>query len=104
MDVVNLSAGTSIPVEMERFWTSSKNKHNLQLLSRDYFIEKAKKNKEIRVVLSVYVPYANGIEIGILIKHGVEFDKEELKSSLDEADYRIIQHIANARKRIQASC
>ena len=30
---VNLSADTSIPVEMERFWASSKNKYNLQLLS-----------------------------------------------------------------------
>ena len=50
------------------------------------------------MVLSGYVSDANGIESGILIKHGVEFEKEELKSSLDEADYRIIQHIANARK------
>ena len=98
MDVVNLSADTSIPVEMERFWASSKNKHNLQLLSRNHFIEKAKQNKEITVVLSGYVSDASGIESGILIKHGVEFEKEELKSSLDEADYRIIQHIAYARK------
>ena len=50
------------------------------------------------MVLSGEVSDANGIESGILIKHGVEFEKEELKSSLDEADYRIIQHIANARK------
>ena len=98
VDIVNLSADTSIPVEMERFWASSKNKHNLQLLSRDYFIEKAKKPKEITVVLSGYVSDANVIESGILIKHGVEFEKKELKSSLDEADHRIIQHIAIARK------
>ena len=105
VDVVNLSADTSIPLEMERLWASSKNKHNLQLLSQDYFIEKAEKNKEITVVLSGYVSDANGIERGILVKHGVGFEKEELKSSFDEADYRIIQHIANARKKwIQVNC
>ena len=83
---------------MERFWASSKNKHNLQTLSREYFIGKAKENKEITVVLSSYVTDENGIECRIMVKNGVTSEKQNVDSSLKEADYRIIPHVANASK------
>ena len=42
-------------------------------------------------MLSGYISDDNGIESGILIKHGVEFEKEKLESSLDEADYHKVR-------------
>ena len=55
VEVTNLAPETSIPVEMQRFWGSSINKSNLQILSLEYFIDKSKENSDVTVVLNSYV-------------------------------------------------
>ena len=83
-------------MEMQRFWGSSKNKSNLQILSREHFIDKYKENSDVTVVLSGYITDGNGIESCIKIRNGVASAKQDLDSSLEEADWRIILHVADA--------
>ena len=103
VEIINLAPETSIPVEMQRFWGLSKNKSNLQILSREHFIDKSEENSDVTVVLSGYVTDENGIESCIKIRNGVA--SQNLDSSLEEADCRIILHGADASdsgcKRIQ---
>ena len=49
-------------------------------------------------MLSGYVTDENGIESCIMVKNGVTSEKQNVDSSLKEADYRIIPHVANASK------
>ena len=43
---VNLLLESYLPVGLERFWDLQKNKEEIQLLSRAYFKQKAKYNKQ----------------------------------------------------------
>ena len=96
VEVINLAPETSIPVEMQRFLGSSKTKSNLQILSREHFTDKSKENSDVTVVLSGYVTDGNGIESCIKIRNGVASAKQDLDSFLEEADCRIILHVADA--------
>ena len=81
---------------MQRLLGSSKNKSNLQILPREHFIDKSKVNSDVTVVLSSYVTDGNGIESCIKIRNGVASAKQDLNSSLEEADCCIILHVADA--------
>ena len=94
LEVINLAPETSIPVEMQRFWGSSKNNSNLQILSLEHFIDKSKENSDVTVVLSGYVTDGNGIESCFKIRNGVTSATQDLDSSLEEADCCIILHVA----------
>ena len=65
---------------VRRFWGSSKNKSNLQILSREHFIDKSK-------------------ESCIKIRNSVASAKHDLDYSLEEADCCIILHVADASDR-----
>ena len=71
VEVINLAPETSIPVEMQRFWGSSKNRSNLQILSLEHFIDKSKEYSDVTVVLSDYVTDGNGIERCIKLRNDV---------------------------------
>ena len=49
-----LAAEANIPVEMDLFWASNKNKELLEVLSRNYFVGLASK-QGVKTVLSGYV-------------------------------------------------
>ena len=54
VEVVNMKLSSPIPVELERFWASAKNKENMQLMSRVMFASKAA-GASFTYVLSGYV-------------------------------------------------
>ena len=89
LETVNLSLDSSIPAQIDRFWASSKNKGSLQILPRDFFIEKAEEQKK-KVVLSGYVTDADGIRGYVEIPNGAIYARENLDSAIEKADCRII--------------
>ena len=92
---VNIHNDTSIPVQIERFWACSKNKENLQILSRDFYITLSK-TYGIKFVLSGYVTDANGVQNCTEVSTGVTTVRYDLNSNTEEADCRMVPHIAKA--------
>ena len=82
-------ADTNIPVEMDRFWTSNKNKELYEVLSRNYFASLALKG---------YIDNGYGAYPCVKVQDGKTEPCEGLKSYIEEADERIILHIAQAAK------
>ena len=61
LEFMNLSLSTPIPVQIERFWSSGRNKKKLQYLSREYYIQRSAKYNQ-KIILSGYVNDENGIQ------------------------------------------
>ena len=94
---INLQQDTPRPVQMERFWACSKNKENLQVLSRDFYINLSK-SKQLKFVLSGYLTDSSGVQDCIEVTNGVKKVIQQLESSIEEADGRMIPHVAEAAK------
>ena len=95
VEVVNMKLSSPIPVELERFWASAKNKENMQLMSRVMFASKAA-GAPFTLVLSGYVTDSDGAADCVAIENGVLSVRPELHSSIEEADCRLIPHVHNA--------
>ena len=44
LEYVKLTGRSPVPVQIDRFWDCSKNKQNLQIFSRQFFMKKCKEN------------------------------------------------------------
>ena len=97
VEYVNILLESPPPVEVDRFWASSKNKEELQILSREFFQEKAQE-KNRTIVLSGYVTDGEGMQDCVMLKDGAITVMDNLKSSIEEADTRLIQHLIEAVK------
>ena len=93
IDVVDLELESAIPVDLKSFWSSASIKHQLQIASRKFFRSKSFLSK-IDVILSGYMTDAYGVYPGERIEAGVVIEDPELSFSIEEADSRIISHIA----------
>lgn len=91
----NFTENTLVPADMDRFWSCSKNKEHLEILSRYYFVGKASDYK-ISIVLSGYVTDAEGVQPCVQGTNGILTQRDDLESSIEEADERIIPHVAKA--------
>ena len=98
IEYVNLCFDKEPPADLKRFWISPENKRKLQLLSRDFFQQKAEKNKDITFILSGYVTDNEGIKDCLMVKAEKITTMKELNSSIEEADCRIIPHTIHAAK------
>ena len=96
LEYVSMTDNSPIPVEMEHFWASSKNKEKWQILSRDLFVRKSRENKEIKILLSGYVTDPDGPRTCELLTDGESYEQPNLYSSIKEADSCIIPHIFEA--------
>ena len=92
-DLVDLGLESVIPVDLKLFWSSASNKHQLQIASRKFSQNKSFLN-EIDVILSGYMTDAYGLYPGECIVAGVVTKDPDLCCSIEEADSRIIPHIA----------
>ena len=95
LEFVNLTQQSFIPVQIDTFWACTTNKENLQLLSRDFFAKKSEEN-HLNIILSGYLKDDSEGESCVQCKDGVHLDRHDLHSELEEADVRIIPHIAKA--------
>ena len=96
-EYVNLLLVSSLLVELKRFWASSKNKEELQILPRKFFKQKAEETN-LTLVLSGCVTDGGGILDCVMFKSGRLNTKEKLKLSMEEADSRLIQRLIKATK------
>ena len=82
---------------MEKFWACDRNKENLQLISRCFFIENASENSKCLTLSGIIgdSDTCNGIQC-IQYKDGITSNKENLDKPIEEADLRIILHIENS--------
>ena len=94
---MNLLLESPPPVELERFWASSKNKEELQILSREFFKQKTEQTSLI-LVLGGHVTDGEGMQHCVMLKAGRIITKKKMKSATEEADSRIIQHLIEAAK------
>ena len=84
-----------IPGQVDSFWACSKNKDRLEILSRDYFIQ-VSTTMNVTIVLSGYVDDASGEQNCIQSFKGIYSQRPELDLPIEEADGRIIPHLAKA--------
>ena len=85
------------PVELERFWASSKKKVELQILSREFLKQKSEQTNLI-LVLGGHVTDGEGMQFCVMLKAGRIISKKKMKSAIEEADSCIIQHLIEATK------
>ena len=97
MEYALSTADTNIPVEMDRFWASNKDKELFEVLSRNYFVGLASK-QGVKIVLSGYVDDGYQVYLCVKVQEGNTEPSEGLKSYI-EADEKIIPH----KRWIQAS-
>ena len=97
VDIVRLGLDSVIPVDLSSFWSSNRNKEQLQVASRGFFRGKATV-LDLDLTLSGYVTDAIGRHPAERIVHGVVKEVPELLSGIEEADLRMIPHTANAIK------
>ena len=90
---VHLSLDSPASIELDRFWASSKNKERLQILSHDFFKQKANNEHDIVIILSEYVTDGEGIQDCIMLRASTITTQEQLNSSIEEADYHLIEHL-----------
>ena len=106
LEFVNLTRNSPLPVQFNRFWVCSKNKENIQIISRKYFIERAAEQNN-HIVLSSYVTDAEGIVNSEAIIDNNVFSIEGLNVDIEDADSRLIPHIfyqsKNDAKRVSVS-
>lgn len=96
LEYVNLSLKSPIPIQLDWFWTYSKNKEALQISSRQFLINKSKEGTKI--VLSGYVTDAEGSQDCIEVYNGWTAGHIHLNSVIEEADSQMVPHIASAIK------
>ena len=92
-----LAEDDNIPVEMDLFWASTKNKELFEVLSRNYFVGLASK-EGAKIVSSGYVDDGYGTYPCVNFQNENTERCEGLKSYTEEADESIIPHIAQAAK------
>ena len=86
-----------IPSQMERFWACDRNKENLQLISRSFFIENASENSKC-LTLSGIIGDSDTCNCILYIqyKDGITSNKENLDKPVEEAHLRITPHIEDS--------
>ena len=93
LEYVNLLLSSPILVQLDKFRACIKNKENLQILRREFFIENSCEVEEI--VLSGYVTDADSNQNCLQIQNeGEQVAIDDILSSIVEADARIIPHVA----------
>ena len=95
LEYYNLTRLSKLPVQMERFWACGKNKEQLQIMSRQFYIDLTKRFK-IKILLSGYVTDNEGLKECVQVTDGNVQHRQDLDSEIEEADCRIIPHIAKA--------
>ena len=95
--VCNIECSSYIPSQMEKFWAYDRNKGNLQLISRSFFIKNASENSKCLTVSGIVgnSDTCNGAQC-IQYEDCITNNKENLNKLIKEADLRIIPHIEDS--------
>ena len=93
IDLAVIKSNTPIPVQIEKFWSSTANKTNLQMLARQK-MEQDSANATISTIASGAV-VNNELHPSLLFSRGggEKQPLHELSNTLEEADLRIVPHV-----------
>ena len=82
---------------MENVWACDRNKENLQLISRSFYIKSASESSKCLTLSGIIGDSDtwNGIQC-IQYKDGITSNKENLDKPIEKADLRIIPHIEDS--------
>ena len=92
LELTKIDSKTKVPTQMEKFWGSSSNKVKLQSFFSETALEIARENN-VNIVLSGTVVDDDVQPCKAIINRQEYSDIELLKSSIEEADGRIIPHV-----------
>jgi hypothetical protein len=95
MELIKIKQETLIPVQMDRFWSSGKNKEMLQFAAATSFIEKAKMTN-FTTVLSGTITGDNDSRDALIVMNKEVQTCSDLRTFVEEADSRIIIHLFHA--------
>ena len=98
IEIINLNLNSPVPPEIKKFWASSINKERLQILSRNYFLMKGKE-KGKNIILSSYLTDKDGVCNAQELINDEITERDDLNCIEEEADSRIVLHIACAAKK-----
>ena len=84
-----------IPEQIEKFWTEYSNKENLRQISRSFLHNKSA-DHNIDIILRGYLSSKNDSFKCIQIINGATNERSDLDQHIEEADTRIISHIAKS--------
>ena len=95
LEFIGFTEDNPIPAQLDRFWACSKNKENLQILSRAFFKDYSR-DKSMQMFLSGYVTDSNNLHSSEVCVNVLSELYPELNSYIGEADGRIIPHVTDA--------
>ena len=98
IEIINLNLNSPVPPGIKKFWASSINKERLQILSRNYFLMKGKE-KGKNIILSSYLTDKDGVCNAQELINDEITERDDLNCIEEEADSRIVLHIACAAKK-----
>ena len=91
MQMSAIHGNTPIPLQMDKFWSSSQNKESFQKYLRQHFTSLAIKNKHDIVLSGMLI---NGKQVSaVSVSEGQSVPIDSLISNIEEADQRLIKHI-----------
>ena len=93
MEISKVDSDTPLPKQMEKFWSSSKNKESFQNFIRSYFSLLAKQNNQETILSGVQINNQQVPAIQISSQSHENTFIASLASNIEEADQRLIQHI-----------
>ncbi|KAG8193314.1 hypothetical protein JTE90_003798 [Oedothorax gibbosus] len=91
IELIQIEQDTHIPIQMDRFWSSCKNKEMLQSAAATSFIEKAK--------MANFTTVLSGTITGDSRDAKIVMNKEvcsDVRTFVEEADGRIVMHLFHA--------
>ena len=98
IEIINLNLDSPVPPEIRKFWASSIIKERLQILSRNYFLMKGNEKRK-NVILSGYVTDKDGVCNAQELINDDIIERDDLNCIEEEANSRILLHIACAAKK-----
>ena len=97
INIVDLGLESIMPVDLKSFWFSTSNKQQIQTISREFYQQKSMQCQK-DIILSGYMTDAYSEHPAEQMVDEVITEDSELCNSIEEADSRIIPHIAKAGK------
>ena len=91
--VCNIGYSLYIPTQIEKFWAFNRNKENLQLISRSFFIKNASENSKCLTVSGIIGDNDTRKCIQCIQYKDDINNKENINKFIEEADLNIIPHI-----------
>ena len=92
LNICKIQGNTPLPHQMEKFWSSSKNKESFQIYVREEFTSMAQEKRQHLILSGMLI---NGIQVPAIHISAMGEKRliDQLICNIEEADQRLIKHI-----------